>query len=68
MQADDSGNVMVVCRARPFNKKELEKGADCCLDFHPDKKAVQVNLPDPHSSQPKQYAFAFDHCFDMNTK
>ena len=34
------GNVLVVNRIRPLNNKELEKGAHCCLDFHPDKKNI----------------------------
>ena len=42
--AASTGNVMVVCRARPLNNKEVEKGAKCCLDFHKDKKNIAINM------------------------
>ena len=32
-QQADSGNVKVVCRVRPLNKRETAKGDQCCLDF-----------------------------------
>ena len=39
-----AGNVMVVCRARPLNNKEIDKGAKCCLDFNKDKKNISINM------------------------
>ena len=39
-----AGNVMVVCRARPLNNKEIDKGAKCCLDFNKDKKNIAINM------------------------
>lgn len=45
-----SGNVMVVCRARPLNNKEIDRGAKCCLDFHKDKKNIAINMTSETSS------------------
>jgi hypothetical protein len=39
-----AGNVMVVCRARPLNNKEIEKGAKCCIEFGKDKKNIAINM------------------------
>ena len=39
-----AGNVMVVCRARPLNNKEIDKGAKCCLEFAKDKKNIAINM------------------------
>ena len=37
-----AGNVIVVCRFRPLNKKELQMQNAICADFHPDGKTVTV--------------------------
>lgn len=39
-----SGNVLVVCRVRPMNKSEIEKGTKCCLDFDKNKKNITLNM------------------------
>ena len=44
------GNVMVVCRVRPLNQKEIAKGAACCLDFMPNKKEIHLNMQSESSS------------------
>ena len=46
-----AGNVMVVCRVRPLNAKELEKGsAVCCLDLNPNSKDITINMASETSS------------------
>lgn len=58
---------MVVCRARPLNKKEIEKGAKCCLEFHKDKKNIAINMTAESSQAFGQNRFNYDHVFDMNS-
>ena len=38
------GNVIVVCRFRPLNKREKEMGSKACTEFHADKKGVTINM------------------------
>jgi hypothetical protein len=38
------GNVIIVTRVRPLNKKEIEMGTQICLDFHPNKKEITLKL------------------------
>jgi hypothetical protein len=40
----------VVCRVRPLNSKEIERGSKCCLDFHKGSKEVTVNMASDTSS------------------
>lgn len=44
-----SGNVLVVCRVRPMNKSEIEKGSKCCLDFDKNKKNLTLNMSNEQS-------------------
>lgn len=70
MDAKDksTGNVMVVCRARPLNNKELDKGAKCCLEFHKDQKNIAINMATEGGSSPYgSNRFQFDHVFDMKS-
>ena len=63
-----TGNVMVVCRARPLNNKEIEKGAKCCLEFHKDQKNIAINMATEGGSSPYgSNRFIFDHIFDMKS-
>lgn len=62
-----AGNVMVVCRARPLNNKEIEKGAKCCLEFSKDKKNIAINMASETSAAFGQNRFIFDHIFDMKS-
>jgi hypothetical protein len=39
-----SGNVLVVCRVRPMNKSEIEKGSKTCLEFDKNKKNITINM------------------------
>ena len=58
---------MVVCRARPLNNKEIDRGAKCCLDFHKDKKNIAINMTSETSSAFGQNRFIYDHVFDMKS-
>ena len=62
-----AGNVMVVCRARPLNNKEIDKGAKCCLEFAKDKKNIAINMTSATSAAIGQNRFVFDHVFDMKS-
>ena len=62
-----SGNVMVVCRVRPLNKKEIERGAVCCLDFNPNKSGIAINMTSETSSAYGTNKFDFDRVFDMGS-
>ena len=64
----NTGNVLVVTRVRPLNKKELDKGSKCCLDFHPNGKEVTINMTSESSSAFGQNKFQFDRVFDMKSK
>lgn len=61
----DKGNVVVVCRVRPLNKKEIAMGTSCCLDFNSDKKNVVLNMSSESTSAFGQNKFIFDRVFDM---
>lgn len=50
MADKSSGNVIVACRIRPLNKKEIAMGSMCCLDFHPDNKQVTLNITNESTS------------------
>ena len=62
-----TGNVMVVCRARPLNNKEIDKGAKCCLEFAKDKKNIAINMADTSSQAFGQNKFNYDQVFDMSS-
>lgn len=57
----------MVCRVRPLNSKEIEKGSKCCLDFHKGSKEITVNMSSDTSSAFGANKFSFDRVFDMNS-
>jgi kinesin family protein 5 len=59
------GNVVVCMRVRPFNKMELEKGANCCVNFHGDKMTCNIKTGDSEAAGKK---YNFDRVFDMKTE
>ena len=67
MSKDKGGNVVVCMRVRPFNKMELEKGANCCINFHGDKMTCNMkgHNADSENSGKK---YNFDRIFDMKTE
>jgi hypothetical protein len=44
-----SGNMLVVCRARPMIKQEIEMGSKNCLDLDKNKKNLTLNLSNEQS-------------------
>lgn len=62
-----AGNVVVVCRVRPLNKKEIALGAHCCLDFNPDTKNITINMSNESGSAFGANKFIFDRVFDMQS-
>lgn len=63
----EKGNVVVICRVRPLNKKEIAMGTSCCLDFHPDKKQVAIQMSEASTSAFGTNKFNFDQVFDMES-
>lgn len=47
---DQQGNVVVVCRVRPLNKKEIGMGTTCCLDFNPDGQKITLSMSEASTS------------------
>ena len=64
--ASNAGNVVVCMRVRPFNKSELAKGANCCLNFHGDKMTCNIKAGGVTDSAGKKYNF--DRIFDMKSE
>ena len=60
-----SGNMRVCCRVRPLNQKEMDKGAACVLDFHPDERTVTYNPKAETTSSGKK--IKLDRFFDMSS-
>jgi hypothetical protein len=44
-----SGNMLVVCRARPMIKQEIEMGSKNCLDLDKNQKNLTLNLSNEQS-------------------
>ncbi|XP_054266606.1 kinesin-like protein KIF13A isoform X4 [Macrosteles quadrilineatus] len=60
-----SDKIKVAVRVRPFNRRELELGAQCVVDMEGQQTILQypLGLQDKMKrSEPK--TFAFDHCFN----
>ncbi|KAL4429074.1 hypothetical protein ABPG74_022160 [Tetrahymena malaccensis] len=64
--SSNTGNIKVVCRVRPPNKKEIEQFEQGqqrqCIDFAPDEKTIKLNIPDS-----EKYQFTFDRIFGSDT-
>ena len=54
-------NIRVVCRFRPANEIEIEKGS-LCVSFQKDLKAILMSTPQSAGPVP----FEFDRVFDCN--
>jgi hypothetical protein len=61
------GNVIVVTRVRPLNRKEIEMGTNICLDFHPNRKDITLNLSQEGQGAFGSNKFNFDRIFDVNS-
>ncbi|EAS07503.2 kinesin motor catalytic domain protein (macronuclear) [Tetrahymena thermophila SB210] len=64
--SSNTGNIKVVCRVRPPNKKEIEQFEQGqqrqCIDFASDEKTIKLNIPDA-----EKYQFTFDRIFAPDT-
>jgi len=60
-----SGNVNVVCRVRPTNKKELEMNLGTCVEFN-DEKTISLKTSANSEAGPGNQKFVFDRVFPMN--
>lgn len=61
------GNVIVVTRVRPLNRKEIEMGTNICLDFHPNKRDITLTLSQESAGAFGLNKFNFDRVFDTNS-
>ena len=61
------GTVVVCMRVRPFNKMELDKGANCCINFHGDKMTCNLKSGGAEADSTGK-KFNFDRIFDMKTE
>ena len=65
-QADNtSGNVLVICRFRPLNPKELEMSETLCMEITPDSKNLKI-LSQYEYGDPLK--FGFDYIFGPDSK
>jgi len=54
-------SVKVAVRVRPFNQREKDLGAKCCVTMNgPSTKIVD---PNPEPNKPAERTFAFDYSF-----
>lgn len=61
------GNVIVVTRVRPLNRKEIEMGTQICLTFNPNRKDITLNLTPENAGAFPNQKFTFDRNFDTNS-
>ena len=52
---------------RPLNKKEIEKGSKCCLDFNKNQKDIAINMTSENSSAFGVNKFEYDRVFDVKS-
>jgi len=66
---DEGGNVKVMCRFRPFNDNERNKGdSNPACDFHPSQRSVTMKLSKKTSeSMSGTNKFTFDRVFDIDS-
>ena len=61
------GNVIVVTRVRPLNRKEIEMGTQICLTFNPNRRDITLNLTPENAGAFPTQKFTFDRNFDTNS-
>ena len=59
-----AGNVRVICRTRPLNRKELDRGGYNILHFSEDGGSCTIQSPTDERSK---HTFNFDYCFPPTT-
>ena len=60
---DESVNVKVFCRFRPFNQREIELGADKALEIK--IRSEYITITDPNDEKSRD--FPFDYAFNTDT-
>ena len=64
-------NVRVVCRIRPLNSKEKERGGYDILEYTNDFETIVINRPkegnEERSNKQSKHSFNFDKCFPPGT-
>ena len=58
--------MIVACRVRPFNQKELEKGDISCVEFGNDNQSISINMADGSAFGVNK--FNFDRVFNMKSE
>ncbi|OMJ83119.1 hypothetical protein SteCoe_16040 [Stentor coeruleus] len=64
-EESSSANILVICRFRPLNEKELEISEDLCVEYNEDHKNLKI-ISQYEYGEPLK--FGFDHIFDHNSK
>ena len=58
--------MIVACRVRPLNQKEIEKGGECCVEFGNDHQSISINMADGSAFGINK--FNFDRVFNMKSE
>uniref|UniRef100_A0A0N5B8A5 Kinesin motor domain-containing protein n=1 Tax=Strongyloides papillosus TaxID=174720 RepID=A0A0N5B8A5_STREA len=61
MTVDGVERVKVAIRTRPLNKREIDLGTKCCVNF---SSTSQIVLSQPLEEGKSPKVFSFDHCFN----
>lgn len=64
--ADEGGNIKVICRVRPMNSKETQMGEQCCVEFL-DKKSMKLKVKGEGTAKDQFFNFNFDRVFNCET-
>ncbi|OMJ91088.1 hypothetical protein SteCoe_6451 [Stentor coeruleus] len=64
-EESSGANILVICRFRPLNEKELEISEDLCVEYNEDHKNLKI-ISQYEYGEPLK--FGFDHVFDHNSK
>jgi hypothetical protein len=66
---DDGGNIKVICRFRPFNKREFELGeGDKCVPLFIDDTTLSIDQnKDKEKEHVERTRYTFDRIYDMNS-
>ena len=62
--SDGVERVRVICRVRPPNEEELQKGPGSCVEIPPDDPSV---IQFCHEGSTSGHNFSFDHCFGQTS-
>ena len=60
-------NVRVAVRVRPFNQREIERNAACCIHMDPAKGGKKTTITDPESGRVREFSFDFSYWSHAST-